>query len=67
MFGDAVLGVNVFRDLLGGLRDIFGGRSGALARALGAAPRAGRGRADTTPPRWRRPARCQPRGRCIAM
>ena len=25
VFGDAVLGVNVFKDLLGGLRDVFGG------------------------------------------
>ncbi|MFN3448470.1 MAG: YbjQ family protein, partial [Roseococcus sp.] len=28
VFGDAVLGVNLFKDLLGGLRDIVGGRSG---------------------------------------
>ncbi|MFN3450321.1 MAG: heavy metal-binding domain-containing protein [Roseococcus sp.] len=37
VFGDAVLGVNLFKDLLGGLRDIVGGRSGAYERELGAA------------------------------
>jgi uncharacterized protein YbjQ (UPF0145 family) len=37
VFGDAVLGVNVFKDLLGGLRDIVGGRSGTYERELGAA------------------------------
>lgn len=35
VFGDAVLGVNVFKDLLGSLRDIVGGRSGAYERELG--------------------------------
>jgi uncharacterized protein YbjQ (UPF0145 family) len=37
VFGDAVLGVNVFKDLLGGLRDIIGGRSGTYERELGTA------------------------------
>jgi uncharacterized protein YbjQ (UPF0145 family) len=37
VFGDAVLGVNVFKDLLGGLRDLVGGRSGTYERELGAA------------------------------
>jgi uncharacterized protein YbjQ (UPF0145 family) len=37
VFGDAVLGVNVFKDLLGGLRDIVGGRSGTYERELGSA------------------------------
>jgi uncharacterized protein YbjQ (UPF0145 family) len=37
VFGDSVLGVNVFKDLLGGLRDIIGGRSGTYERELGAA------------------------------
>lgn len=37
VFGDAVLGVNVFKDFLGGLRDIVGGRSGTYERELGAA------------------------------
>ncbi len=37
VFGGAVLGVNVFRDLLGGLRDIVGGRSGTYERELGTA------------------------------
>ncbi|WP_439548090.1 heavy metal-binding domain-containing protein [Falsiroseomonas sp.] len=37
VFGDAVLGVNVFKDLLGGLRDILGGRSGTYERELGSA------------------------------
>ena len=31
---ECVLGINVFRDLLGGLRDIFGGRSGTHQKAL---------------------------------
>lgn len=37
VFGDAVLGVNVFKDMLGGLRDIIGGRSGTYERELGSA------------------------------
>lgn len=37
VFGDAVLGVNLFKDLLGGLRDMVGGRSGTYERELGAA------------------------------
>jgi uncharacterized protein YbjQ (UPF0145 family) len=37
VFGDAVLGVNVVKDLLGSLRDFVGGRSGAYERELGAA------------------------------
>ena len=37
VFGDAVLGVNVFKDLLGSLRDFVGGRSGTYERELGAA------------------------------
>jgi uncharacterized protein YbjQ (UPF0145 family) len=37
VFGDAVLGVNVFKDLLGSLRDMVGGRSGTYERELGAA------------------------------
>jgi uncharacterized protein YbjQ (UPF0145 family) len=37
VFGDAVIGVNIFKDLLGGLRDIVGGRSGTYERELGAA------------------------------
>ncbi len=37
VFGDAVVGVNVFKDLLGGLRDLVGGRSGTYERELGAA------------------------------
>ena len=37
VFGDAVLGVNVVKDWLGGLRDIIGGRSGTYERELGAA------------------------------
>lgn len=31
---ECVLGINVFRDMLGGLRDIFGGRSGSHQKAL---------------------------------
>ena len=37
VFGDAVLGVNVVKDLLGSLRDFIGGRSGTYERDLGAA------------------------------
>ena len=32
--GEAILGVNVFRDLFAGLRDIVGGRSGGYQKAL---------------------------------
>ncbi|MEM9421648.1 MAG: YbjQ family protein [Pseudomonadota bacterium] len=32
--GEAVLGVNIFRDLIAGLRDIFGGRSDGYQKAL---------------------------------
>lgn len=32
--GEAILGVNVFRDLIAGIRDIVGGRSGGYQRAL---------------------------------
>lgn len=37
VFGDAVLGINVFKDFLGGLRDVFGGRSGTYERELASA------------------------------
>ncbi|MCX7933054.1 MAG: heavy metal-binding domain-containing protein [Rhodovarius sp.] len=37
VFGDAVLGVNIFKDLLGGLRDLIGGRSATWERELGRA------------------------------
>lgn len=37
VFGDTVLGVNVFKDFMAGLRDIVGGRSGTYERELGAA------------------------------
>ena len=37
VFGDAVLGVNVFKDLMGALRDVVGGRSGTYERELGTA------------------------------
>ena len=32
--GEAILGVNVFRDIFAGLRDIVGGRSGGYQKAL---------------------------------
>ena len=32
--GEAILGVNVFRDLFAGIRDILGGRSGGYQKAL---------------------------------
>ncbi len=31
---ECVLGINVFRDMLGGMRDFFGGRSGTHQNAL---------------------------------
>ena len=31
---ECVLGINILRDMLGGLRDIFGGRSGTHQKAL---------------------------------
>jgi uncharacterized protein YbjQ (UPF0145 family) len=37
VFGDTVLGVNVFKDFMAGLRDIVGGRSGTYERELGTA------------------------------
>ncbi|MGI9296907.1 MAG: heavy metal-binding domain-containing protein, partial [Gammaproteobacteria bacterium] len=32
--GEAVLGVNIFKDLFAGIRDIVGGRAGAYEREL---------------------------------
>ncbi len=32
--GEAILGVNIFRDLFAGIRDIIGGRSGSYQKAL---------------------------------
>jgi uncharacterized protein YbjQ (UPF0145 family) len=32
--GDAIMGVNVFKDLFAGIRDIVGGRAGAYEREL---------------------------------
>lgn len=34
VFGEAILGANIFRDLLAGVRDIVGGRSGAYESKL---------------------------------
>lgn len=34
VFGEAILGTNIFRDLLAGIRDIVGGRSGAYETNL---------------------------------
>lgn len=34
VFGEAVLGANIFRDLFAGLRDIVGGRSSAYEKEL---------------------------------
>jgi uncharacterized protein YbjQ (UPF0145 family) len=34
VFGDAVLGVNVFKDLMASIRDVVGGRSGTYEREL---------------------------------
>jgi uncharacterized protein YbjQ (UPF0145 family) len=33
--GEAIVGANIFRDLLASIRDIVGGRSGTYERALG--------------------------------
>jgi uncharacterized protein YbjQ (UPF0145 family) len=35
--GEAILGVNIFKDLFAGIRDIVGGRSAAYERELGQA------------------------------
>ncbi len=35
VFGDAVLGVNVFKDFFASIRDVVGGRSGTYERELG--------------------------------
>ena len=32
--GEAIIGANIFRDMLAGLRDIVGGRSGAYEKVL---------------------------------
>jgi uncharacterized protein YbjQ (UPF0145 family) len=37
VFGDAVLGVNLVKDLFASVRDVIGGRSGTYERELGAA------------------------------
>lgn len=34
VFGEAILGANVFRDFFAGIRDIVGGRSGSYEKAL---------------------------------
>ena len=34
VFGEAILGANIFRDLLAGVRDIVGGRSGTYESKL---------------------------------
>ncbi len=34
VMGEAIIGANIFRDLLAGIRDIVGGRSGAYEEAL---------------------------------
>jgi uncharacterized protein YbjQ (UPF0145 family) len=37
VFGDAIVGVNVFRDMFASIRDIVGGRSGSYEKELGGA------------------------------
>lgn len=37
VFGDAVLGINVFKDIMGSIRDIVGGRSATYERELASA------------------------------
>jgi uncharacterized protein YbjQ (UPF0145 family) len=37
VFGDAVLGVNVFKDIFASIRDVVGGRSGTYERELASA------------------------------
>jgi uncharacterized protein YbjQ (UPF0145 family) len=34
VMGEAIIGANIFRDLLAGIRDIVGGRAGAYENAL---------------------------------
>ncbi|MDO8607772.1 MAG: YbjQ family protein [Phaeospirillum sp.] len=38
--GDAVMGTNIFRDMLASVRDIVGGRSGSYEKILGEAKQA---------------------------
>jgi uncharacterized protein YbjQ (UPF0145 family) len=40
VFGDAIVGVNVFRDLFASIRDIVGGRSAAYEKELATARQA---------------------------
>ena len=37
VFGDAVIGINVFKDFMAGMRNVFGGRSATYERELSAA------------------------------
>ncbi len=37
VFGDAVLGINIFKDLMASVRDVVGGRSGTYERELASA------------------------------
>lgn len=34
VFGEAIIGANIFRDMMAGLRDIVGGRAGGYEEAL---------------------------------
>ena len=34
---ETIIGANIFKDILGGLRDVFGGRSGTYEKVLGEA------------------------------
>ncbi len=34
VFGETIIGANIFKDLLAGIRDIIGGRSGAYEKVL---------------------------------
>ncbi|MGE5503920.1 MAG: YbjQ family protein [Actinomycetota bacterium] len=38
--GDAVMGTNIFRDMMAGVRDIVGGRAGGYEKVLGEAKQA---------------------------
>jgi uncharacterized protein YbjQ (UPF0145 family) len=34
VFGETIIGANIFKDILAGIRDIIGGRSGAYERVM---------------------------------
>ena len=47
MTGESIVGANMFRDFLAGIRDIVGGRSGSYERVLGEARRTALGEMES--------------------